>query len=313
MAQASELATGKNPNTLHAKGMEKAKGHLAMLLFAALISGSFSIGHIAAPHIDPVALTTMRFFLASFVMAALGIVLYGQVAIVRKSPWRFLILGALMALYFVLMFVGLRLSPPVSMGAVFTLIPLMSAMFGWFFLRQVTSPIVLVSLIIAALGALWVIFRGDVNAMLAFEVGHGESIFFIGCVAHAAYAPLVRKLNWGESIFSFSLMTLLASTLCMTLWGALSVWNTNWSDLPLIVWITICYLAVFTTAGTFFLLQFASMRLPASKVLAYGYLIPGIIVLYEGILGHGWASTNLLMGVLVTAAALVILALVTDC
>ncbi len=299
-------------DTLHARGVEKLKGHLAMLLFAALISGSFSMGHIAAPHIDPVALTAARFFLATFVMGVLGVILYRKLPTIEKSLWRFLILGTLMSLYFVLMFVGLRLSTPVSTGSVFTLIPLMSAIFGWFFLRQKTGPIVLISLIIAAFGALWVIFRGDLNAMLAFEAGQGESIFFVGCVAHAAYAPLVRKFNRGEPIFAFTFMTLVASTICMGLWGASALWQTEWALLPVIVWVAIFYLAIFTTAGTFFLLQFATMRLPASKVLAYGYLIPGIIVVYEGIIGHGWAGLSLLAGVLVTAAALVILAFASD-
>ena len=292
--------------------MEKVKGHLAMLLFAALISGSFSIGHMAAPHIDPIALTTARFVLATAVMGALGFVLIGKMPVITVNLWRFPILGGLMAIYFVMMFIALQMASPVSTGAVFTLIPLMSAFFGWIFLRQHTSAIVLASLIVAAAGAVWVIFRGDIQAMLRFEVGRGEILFFFGCVAHAAYTPLVRRFNWQEPVFSFTFMTLAASMLCMVIWGASAVFMTDWTSLPLIVWLTIGYLAVFTTGGTFFLLQYASMRLPASKVMSYGYLTPGIIVLYEWLLGHGLASLTLLAGVLVTAAALVILAVSAD-
>jgi hypothetical protein len=55
-----------------------------------------------------------------------------------------------------------------------------------------------------------VIFRADWAAIRAFEIGPGEAIFFWGCVAHAAYTPLVRVLNRGEPILAFSFLTLAA-------------------------------------------------------------------------------------------------------
>lgn len=283
-----------------------------MLLFAALISASFSIGHLAAPHIDPVALTALRFVFASIIMGVIGFGVSRKIPTIKGGTWRFLILGALMATYFVLMFVALRITSPVSTGAVFTLIPAVSALFGWILLRQKTSLLGMVSMAIAGAGAIWVIFRGDLDAILAFRIGKGEAIFFIGCVAHGIYAPLVRKFNHGEPVLNFTFMTLAASTVCVFAWGYNEVASLEFASLPAIVWITIAYLSIFTTAFTFFLLQYSSMRLPASKVMAYGYLVPGIIALYEGFLGHGWVSLSVMVGVIVTATALVVLAYSSD-
>jgi drug/metabolite transporter (DMT)-like permease len=53
--------------------------------------------------------------------------------------------------------------------------------------------------------------------------------------------------------------------------------STDWTGLPPVVYAGIFYLAVFTTAGTFFRVQFAAMRLPSGKVMAYVYLLPAII------------------------------------
>ena len=94
--------------------------------------------------------------------------------------------------------------------------------------------------------------------------------------------------------------------------GAFDIFVTPWTSLPWIVWITIGYLAVFTTATTFFLVQFASLRLPASKVLSYGYLTPAFVILIEGVIGHGWASTSTFAGAFVIACALLIMALAPD-
>ncbi len=98
--------------------------------------------------------------------------------ILPKSPQRFLVLGALMGVYFVTMFEALKVASPVSTGAVFTLMPMISAGFGVLFLAQRVSPRMMISLLIAAAGAVWVIFRGDLNALLSFNIGTGEMIFF---------------------------------------------------------------------------------------------------------------------------------------
>ena len=289
------------------------KGHAAMLLFATLISGSFSLGHVAAPHIDPGALTALRFLLASTVM--LVVILAGprDARTIRvAAPWRFLFLGVLLGGYFVLMFEALRLSDPVSLGAVFTMTPLMTAVFGWLLLGQRISPIVGVSLLTAAVGAIWVIFRGDLDALLAFDVGLGEWIFLIGCAGHALYIPMINVLNRGESGKLFTLWTVTGGFIAVGLYAVPAILATDWTALPSIVWITVCYLAVFASAVTFFLTRYAALRLPAAKVMAYGYLIPSIVIVLEGLSGNGWVSLPVLVGVAATMAALVMLVVLPD-
>ena len=85
------------------------------------------------------------------------------------------------------MFEGLKTAQPVSAAAVFTLVPLMAAGFAWVLLRQVLTPRMALALSIGGCGALWVIFKADLAAFLAFDVGRGEAIYFIGCVSHAIY------------------------------------------------------------------------------------------------------------------------------
>lgn len=287
---------------------EALKGHGAMLLFACLIAGSFSLGGQAARFIDPAALTALRFSGAAVLMGALLAVAGPRVrARDFAAPWRFLLLGGLLAGYFVLMFVALRIATPVSTGAVFTLIPLMSAGFGWLLLRQRTPRLALLALLLGAAGAVWVIFGADHARIAAFAVGRGEAIFLVGCALHAFYAPLVRKLNRGEPVMTFTFGTLGGGAALVTVWALPALAATDWAGLPPIVWITAAYLTVFTTAGTFFLLQFAAMRLPAGKVMAYGYLTPGLVALYEGLAGRGWPDAPVWLGVAATVAALAML------
>lgn len=304
--------TGIPSQNRHARGTEKLAGHLAMLLFAILIAGSFSLGHEAAPHIGAAALNAIRFTIATGLLSVIVMSMPSGGLPRPVAIWRYAILGGLMAIYFILMFVALKLTDPVSTGAVFTLVPLMSAGFGWLFLRQSTRPVVLVASAIAACGAIWVIFQADIQAIMSFRIGLGPLIFFVGCAAHAAYVPLVRKFRRDETVAVFTVWTLAASTIWIAIFGAGQLATTDFEKLPAAVWIAIAYLAVFTTAGTFFLVQFASVRLPASKVLAYGYLTPAFIAVIEGLSGHGWVTPGVFAGAGVTATALLVMAIAPD-
>jgi len=299
-------------HTSHATGGQKLLAHLAMIAFAALVAGSFSFGALAAPHLGPSALNAVRFLLGTSIMGGVALVLLGGKVPPPRGGWRYLVLGALMAIFFVTMFVGLRIASPVSLGAVFTLMPLMAAVLGWALLGQVPRPVVIASLLLAGAGALWVIFGGNLDALLAFDIGAGEAIFVGGVACHALYAVLVRRFNRGEPVVAFTFWTLGATGLCIALWGAREIAATDWTSLPAIVWIAVAYLAIFTTAGTFFLLQYAALRLPASKVLAYNYLTPSFVILYEGLLGHGWASGRVAMGAALTVVGLLVMALAPD-
>jgi len=302
-------------HNLHATGSEKLLAHLAMLCFAAIIAGSFSIGGLVAPYLDPRALNGARFILGVAVMSGVVFATYGRIPRPPgglRGSWRYALMGGLMATYFVLMFAALQIAKPVSTGAMFTLIPLMSAGFGWLFLRQTTRAIVLVSLLVAAAGSLWVIFHGDLDALLGFRIGKGEAIFFFGCIAHAAYAPLVRKMNRGEPVLVFAFFNLVGIMVWIVMSGIREIFATDWATLPGMVYLGIVYLSLMATVLTFILLNFASMRLPASKVLSYGYLTPVFIILYEGMIGHGWETLSVMAGALVTAAALLIMALAPD-
>ncbi|MES2336411.1 MAG: DMT family transporter [Pseudomonadota bacterium] len=286
---------------------QPARGHLAMLAFSALVAGSFSLGVLAAPRIDPGALSVVRFVLAGVLVGAAALATTGIRRQAFASPWRYLILGGLLASYFVLMFEGLKTAPPVSAAAVFTLTPLMAAGFGWLTLRQRLTGRMAVALAIGGLGALWVIFRADPSALLALQIGRGEAVYFVGCVAHAAYAPLVRRLNRGEPAVVFTFGMMVAGTVLLALYAWPAVLATDWAALPRIVWVTLVYVAVAASAMTFVLLQYATLRLPAAKVMAYTYLVPSWVILWEIVLNGATPPGLVLVGVALTVLALALL------
>lgn len=290
------------------RGLSAAlRGHLAMLCFSGLIAGSFALGSIAAPQIAPTALNAVRFVLASVIVGVWAVGVTGLSRNALHAPWRYLLMGASMGAYFVLMFEGLKTAPPVSASAIFTLTPILSGLFGYLLLQQVVTKRMALALTVGASGALWVIFRADLAALVRFELGRGEMVYFVGCIAHAFYTPLVRKLNRGEPPVVFSFGAMVATAILVGTFGWRDVVETDWLNLPAIVWITIVYTAVFATAMTFVLLQYASLHLPSAKVMAYTYLTPSWVILWQAAFGHGLPPGLILVGIGLTVLALFIL------
>ncbi len=282
-------------------------GHLAMLCFSVLVAGSFALGVLAANDITPLALNAARFWIASAIIGFLVALRGGVPRAALTAPWRYLVLASALTFYFVMMFEGLKTAPSVSAAAVFTLTPMIAAGFGWLLLGQRMHRRIKVALAIGAVGALWVIFRADVAALMRFEVGRGEMIYFTGCVSHALYTPLVRKLNRGESALVFTFGTLVTGAVILTIVGWSDLRATDWANLPAIVWITILYTAIFASAATFTLLQFSAMRLPAAKAMAYTYLVPSWVIVWSVALGAAVPPLAIFGGVALTIVALFLL------
>jgi drug/metabolite transporter (DMT)-like permease len=210
------------------------------------------------------------------------------------------------------MLIALTMTLPVATSAVYALVPLMTAVTALVLLGQRSGPAVLVSLVFAGIGALWVIFRGDIEALLGLRTGQGELIFLVGCISYAIYTPLLRKFSRGEPPLVQSFWTTTATAAWILLYGAGDVVATDWSAVPAFVWWSILYLAVGPTAICFFLVQFASLHLPSARVIAYGYLTPAFVILFEAAVGHGWPTPSVAAGALVIIIGLIVLAVLPE-
>ena len=291
---------------MHISGNE-IRGHLAMLAFSGLVAGSFALGVKVANDITPAAFTLIRFVIAVSILATVLLIKTEFTKKVFKAPWRFFVLGGCIAIYFVLMFEGLKIASSVSLAAVFTFAPLLSGLFGYILVRQKMSLSIFTALIIGAIGALWVVFEGNFQRLIMLEFGLGEMIFFCGVVFHALYTPLSRKLNRWESPLGFAFATTLGATILMIFYGIGDVYQTDLLNLSWMVWLTLFYTALFASALTFFLIQYATLVLPSSKVMAYTYLVPSWALMWELGLGQNISIYNIGLGILLTIFALVIL------
>ena len=284
-----------------------ASGHMAMLLFSLLVSGSFVLGSIIANLISPDLVTFLRFLIA-FIAIAILILYQSKFRFLKYlSIGRSLILGALISIYFITMFEGLKTASSTSMAVVFTLTPLLAGFFDLIFSNRVMSKKVWITVVVAAIGALWIIFDGNIQNFINFKVGYGEKLFFIGCICHALYAALIPKFNNGEPAIIQTFGTLISGIIILGLFSNKEIIYYSWIDFPVIVLLTILYLAIFATAASFFLIQYSAVRLSSIKVMAYTYAVPIWVVLLQIIFLQQLPNTITFVGAFVILVSLLIL------
>ena len=139
----------------------------------------------------------------------------------------------------------------------------------------------ILALLLAMVGALWVIFEGEVAQLRALQFNRGDLLFFGGCLLMALYTPLVKLFHRGEPMAVMTFWILVTGCGWLLLFTLLNPPVPLFGPVPTRVWAGIAYLAVFTTIITFFISQWATLHLGPTRVMAYSYLYPPLIVFID--------------------------------
>ena len=277
-----------------------------MLLAAFLVSTSFTVGKAIADGLDPVVLTLLRFTLASLLF------LPGVMRGYRLRPpslaalLRYSIISLALVGFFVLMFLSLQFTTALNTGVIFTLVPGISGIYSMILLRERLGRYRLCALIIAMTGSLWVLFHGDPARLLALELNCGDWIFLMACLLMALYTPLVRILYRGEPMVVMTFWIMVSGSFWLLIPALPKMAAVDWGQVSPMVWTGIVYLAIFCTMITFFLSQWATLHLGPTRVMAYSYLYPPLILLLDWLLGKGLPPAKTLVGIIIIAPAMII-------
>ncbi|MGB0695353.1 MAG: DMT family transporter [Rhodospirillaceae bacterium] len=280
--------------------------HGLMLLASGLIATSFPVGAEITGGLDAVVLTFLRFALATALFAPLVAWKVGLVLPGPKDLLRYGALGACLATFFWCMFEALRSTSALNTAAIFALMPVITALFAALLLRERLALLSRIALPIGSVGAIWVVFRGDMQALLSLDLGGGDLLFLAGTVSLAAYSTLVKLLHRGEPMARLTFWTMAAGTVWLLLLALPRLPAIEWAEVPMTVYAGIGYLAVFTTIITFFVFQWSTSIIGPTRVSAYTFLNPALVLALGIALGDGLPPAATWPGI-----ALVILATLT--
>lgn len=287
---------------------ERKAGAHALAIFASMIvSTSFIVGEATARELDPAVMMAIRFCLA----AALFMPYVAWRGGLRLPSWRsllgYLTIGATLAGFFWGMFEALRFTSALNTGAISTVMPGCTAIFGALLVGERLGAHRLAALGLGMVGALWVIFRGDPDRLIALDVNQGDIIFFGACVLYGLYGPLIKRFHRGEPVYVMSFWVMASAAFWLLLVSNTKLWTTDWGGLDPRVFGGIAWLAIGPTITTFFLVQLTTLQLGPTRVQAYLYLVPAFVLVMDWALGKGWPPLMTLPGIGIVLIASVVI------
>ena len=281
-----------------------ARVHAQVLLGRMLVATSFPVVAAITHGLEAERLTLLRFALATALFAPYVIWRHGLALPSARALAGYAAIGGCLVTFFWCMFTALRLTTALNASALFTILPAIAAIYAAVLVRERLGKHRLVALILGGVGALWVVFRGDLDLFLGLAVNKGDLIFLAGMCAMGLYTPLVRRLSRGEPAGVMTFWTMAMGTVWLLLLNNWAVFRIEWRAIDGEVLAGIAYLAVFTTIISFFIIQHGTLRLGPTRVMSYSYLTPAFVVVIEWAMGKGLPPPMTLPGVAIIVAAM---------
>jgi drug/metabolite transporter (DMT)-like permease len=282
---------------------KKRRVHLLMVVCATLVSTSFIVGEHIAKQLDPAALTLVRFVLAACFLSPVIIYKFSP-RISLKSLGRYGLVSSSLVIFFWCMFYSLQYTTALNTSVLFTLVPALSAIYSVIIVHEKIEKSTIAALGFGLLGAIWVIFRGDLSLFLSLQWNRGDLIFFVGCLAMGLYTPLVKRVYRGEKMEVMTFWILVTGSLWLLPVGGLALVRIDLTAVSAGIWGWIAYLAFFTTVISFYLTQYAIQFIGPTRVMAFSYLSPGLVLLIEIIIGRGLPELKVLPGIAIILIAM---------
>jgi drug/metabolite transporter (DMT)-like permease len=281
--------------------------HCLMLLASIIVSSSFTVGEAITHGLEPSVLLLVRYVVAVLCLAPILVLNHGFSLPSTRQLCGYSLISFSTVGFFWCMFEALRYTNALNTSIIFTLVPGISGIYSAIFLKERLGRGRLWALFFGMIGALWVIFRGDINRLLELKVNYGDLLFLAGCFMMAAYTPLVKRLHQRESMVIMTFWVLTTGTIWLLLLSVSSLGAVDWQAVEIKVWAGIVYLAVFSTIVTFYLTHISTLYLGPTRVMAYSYFYPAFVLVINWTLGKGLPPAVIFPGVAVVTLATFVL------
>ena len=287
---------------------ERLGAHLYVLLATILISGSFLASQKLANVIDPISLTLYRFVLALIFLSPVIIFSKNRLKNVFKILPKAMVVSLVYTLYFIGMLRALENTTVLNTGAIYTLVPLMTAVLCIFFFKEKIALKQLFIYILGIISTCIVIFQADFTLFLTLSLNKGDIIFLIASLSMSLYPVFIKLLySKKDELLVLVFATLLGGIIWMSLTMQILNIPYNWNKIELNHFYSLLYLVLATTILTLFLYQKATLILGAKKIMAYIYLNPAFVAIIMFLLEGQTISFGVFLGILLSAFATIII------
>ncbi len=296
--------------------MKPYRGFVALTATVLIWGSTFAITKVALREIGPLALSALRFVIAYAILAPLlmrplgatGIALatsavnltnvargYRPGDALRPVFWRFGLTGV--ALYYGLQNLGLRYTSAVNTVLVLTVIPAVTAVLAFWWLREWLTWPQVAGIALAVVGAA-VVGATTQGSRDAPQPLLGNLLIAGSVLAWAIYTIQGKRLSQSYPALVSTTASFGAGLLFLLPLGGIELWRDGWPQLSRQGTLALVYLGVVATALPMFLWNYALATVKASQAATFVNLVPAVGVGMALVAGETIAPGQIVGGVL---------------
>lgn len=285
----------------------KVKYHLLVLFASVLVAGSFLASAKLAGIINPFSLTLLRFAGASVILLPL---------VLSRSKWRkkivstlprALIISLFYAVFFIFLFESLNITTSLNTGALFTLVPFITALLSIFVFRENITKKQFVIYILGAIGTCWVVFGGQLELLLSFSINKGDLLFMVGVLSICCYSIAMKFLYRNDEMIVLVFCTFIGGSFWMVIALLITGQPLEWRLLQGYSIFHMAYLIIGATLITVYIYQKTTVLLGPNRVTAYIYLTPALVAILLFLIEGVSIPLSIIPGIVISSVATVIL------
>lgn len=267
--------------------MTKRQLALIAASFVALFyAANFSVAKEVMPHyIKPFGFILFRVTGACVLFWLVGF--FGPKENIQKEHYPRIFWGAFfgMAVNMLAFFYGLNLTTPINASVMMVTAPIITFVLAVIFLKEKLRIKRIIGLIIGVIGAVVMIVYGNGNTINAPNPVLGNFLIFINAAAFATYLVIVKKLTQQYHPFTFIKWMYTLGVVMVLPFGLKQVLEMPFESIPISGYLSIAYVVVFVTFGTYLLNIFAIKILKPTTVAVFIYFQPFLTSIIAVILG----------------------------
>ncbi len=276
--------------------------NMVLLLWVFLLASSFIVSATLVPYASPLFSTWLRFLLACLCLLPLvyrQLGPYLQIGILA----RYGLTSLCLMLFFIGLFEALKTTTALQTSVIYTLVPLLSVGLGYLIAGTVAKGCQLLGFLIGVAGAIWVLMGSGQGGLQSLHWQQGDLICLLACISLALHVVLARRWSALAPPQLGAFLLLLCGSMIMLPWV---LWQGGWQQVhwaEAAFWQGLLYLTLFATIATAFLQQSLLRYTGPERLVAFTYLVPGLVLLLQGQVAV-LLSPAVLPGVGLTALAL---------
>ena len=250
--------------------------YIKLITAIAIWGGSFIATKIAVGEVSPVTVVWLRFLIGIII---LGYLAWKQKELIlpeRKDRFELLWLGFLgITLHQWLQSSGLVTSEASTTAWLVSTSPIFMALLGWLFLKEKLSWRTVTGFLLATVGVLFVVTKGDIQSLFSEGFGTaGDILILISAPNWALFSVLSRPILKRFSAIKVTFYVLFFGWLLTSVQFLVGHHWVEFSQLSSTGWASIAFLGIFCSAIAYIFYNDGLKSLPATQVGAFLYLEP---------------------------------------